>query len=729
MAYTPTNWTNFPSTATPVNANNLNKIENELVALDTGKADESAVTTALEDKVDKVEGKGLSTEDFTTAEKTKLAGISAEANKVEITPVVTEGTTLATISIDGVDTAIKGSDIDVDSTLSLVSNNPVENKTITSTLNNLMENKIAEGNPITIHNASGLSAKSCEVTFPLIQAGSGDPSPENVRPITVWNEVNVYCDTEQTLTPAKTITADLGGSYFSGKVVWNSDGSCKAIIDTKYNLYIGEEEGWAQKGSLNNDNRFTIGITNLKQDLAGESVCNYLKYESGSSGNWGAFRVTGSFFVVKDNGDNFTTANAFKEYLSEHPLQLCYPISTPIEINLSASEIELLSGTNCLWTDGDNIRLVYSTNKADDELSPTSENPLQNKIIYETLQNILPEATAEGNPISITDASGLNAKSCEVTFSPIQSGSGDPSPENIRPISGWDSLVLNQSGANLWDGNYEAGKWINTSTTGEIAGVPGYNVTDYIVVFPDSTMYKSASGSARALFYDKNKTVIPQDSWTMPSSASTFSVPSNAYYARFTVTDLNLSSFIVKVSDSSDGTYYPYETPKNYTATFPDTVYGGSYDFVEGGLSKKWELLDLGARSWVKDTTTVAGKILFVTTQIIPNSGNYNENQICENYKFVGSFTNLTDKTCAYIYGNKIAIQDSTFDNNTAEEFKVAMSGVHLCHKLKTPTEITLTPETIELLKGNNVLWTDGDNITLKYSADIKEWVLAQLQS
>ena len=167
MAYTPTNWTNFPSTATPVNASNLNKIENELVALDTGKADESAVTTALEDKVDKVagkglstndydntakgivdgvttalagkvdkvEGKGLSTEDFTTAEKTKLAGISAEANKVEITPVVTEGTTLATISIDGVDTDIKGSDIDVDSTLSLVSPNPVQNKVITSTLN------------------------------------------------------------------------------------------------------------------------------------------------------------------------------------------------------------------------------------------------------------------------------------------------------------------------------------------------------------------------------------------------------------------------------------------------------------------------------------------------------------------------------------------------------------------------------------------------------------------
>lgn len=43
----------------------------------------SVIYTALEDKVDKVTGKGLSTEDFTTAEKTKLAGIETGA-KVNI---------------------------------------------------------------------------------------------------------------------------------------------------------------------------------------------------------------------------------------------------------------------------------------------------------------------------------------------------------------------------------------------------------------------------------------------------------------------------------------------------------------------------------------------------------------------------------------------------------------------------------------------------------------------
>jgi hypothetical protein len=43
--------------------------------------DQEDLTIALDSKVDKVDGKGLSTNDYTTVEKTKLAGIEAGANK------------------------------------------------------------------------------------------------------------------------------------------------------------------------------------------------------------------------------------------------------------------------------------------------------------------------------------------------------------------------------------------------------------------------------------------------------------------------------------------------------------------------------------------------------------------------------------------------------------------------------------------------------------------------
>ena len=198
-AYDKVTWQNTPSTASPLNATNLNKmsdaldtIDDRVIALDTNKANTSDVTTALAGKVDKETGKGLSANDYTNDDKTKLAGISAEANKVEITPVVTEGTTLATISIDGVDTDIKGSDIEVDSAPSSTSTNPLENKAVYELVQSILPEKTATGNPISIDDASGLDAKSALVTFAPKQSGTGDPSPTNIRPISGWDALVLH---------------------------------------------------------------------------------------------------------------------------------------------------------------------------------------------------------------------------------------------------------------------------------------------------------------------------------------------------------------------------------------------------------------------------------------------------------------------------------------------------------------------------------------------------------
>lgn len=75
---------------------------------DLNKPISKAAQAALDKKVDKVNGKGLSTNDYTIAEKTKLSGIETGANK--------------TI---------------VDSEYNLTSTNPVENKLITYSLNEL----------------------------------------------------------------------------------------------------------------------------------------------------------------------------------------------------------------------------------------------------------------------------------------------------------------------------------------------------------------------------------------------------------------------------------------------------------------------------------------------------------------------------------------------------------------------------------------------------------------
>ena len=67
-----------------------------------------AVLDALDGKVDKVDGKSLSTEDYTTEEKNKLSGIESGANKTT-----------------------------VDSSLSSTSTNPVQNKVIDTKFTNI----------------------------------------------------------------------------------------------------------------------------------------------------------------------------------------------------------------------------------------------------------------------------------------------------------------------------------------------------------------------------------------------------------------------------------------------------------------------------------------------------------------------------------------------------------------------------------------------------------------
>ena len=89
----------------------------------------TTVTTQIGSKVDKIDGKGLSTNDYTDDEKTKLSGIENGANKTV-----------------------------VDTALSTSSTNPVQNKVVNTAINNcakLSDNNIFNGNntfsnPITV---------------------------------------------------------------------------------------------------------------------------------------------------------------------------------------------------------------------------------------------------------------------------------------------------------------------------------------------------------------------------------------------------------------------------------------------------------------------------------------------------------------------------------------------------------------------------------------------------
>ena len=84
--HTDTNYTQSEKTKLAGIETGANKtvVDSTLSSTSTNPVQNKAVNTALGNKVDKVSGKGLSTEDYTTVEKNKLAGIANNANNYSL---------------------------------------------------------------------------------------------------------------------------------------------------------------------------------------------------------------------------------------------------------------------------------------------------------------------------------------------------------------------------------------------------------------------------------------------------------------------------------------------------------------------------------------------------------------------------------------------------------------------------------------------------------------------
>lgn len=137
----------------------------------------SNITQLQTQKVDKVEGKGLSTNDYTTPEKNKLAAIEAEANKY-VLPAAT------TTTLGGI---IVGDRLSIDDTGKLVA-------TYTYTLptaSNTVLGGVKIGSNITLADGGTISITKANVTSAL-----------GVDPTTKY----VTLDTDQTITGIKTFT-------------------------------------------------------------------------------------------------------------------------------------------------------------------------------------------------------------------------------------------------------------------------------------------------------------------------------------------------------------------------------------------------------------------------------------------------------------------------------------------------------------------------------------------
>ena len=171
-------------------------------------------------------------------------------------------------------------------------------------------------------------------------------------------------------------------------------------------------------------------------------------------------------------------------------------------------------------------------------------------------------------------------------------------------------------------------------------------------------------------------------------------------------------------STASD--YQPY-AGTTYPIPLGTTVYGGTLDVVTGVLTVTMASVDLSTLGWNK---VEQSGYKFFYAALSDGSQQDTSDCLCSIYATAHNALEFQsgDKVCRQ-YGSvswnfsRIAVKDSDYDDKTKDEFQTAMSGVQLCYELATPQTIQLTPTQVELLQGENNLWSDGE-MTLVYLAD-----------
>lgn len=339
----------------------------------------------------------------------------------------------------------------------------------------------------------------------------------------------------------------------------------------------------------------------------------------------------------------------------------------------------------------------------------------------ETLvDSILPVDTESGNPAVITDAFGGACKSLKLTLEPIQSGSGTPSPQNVRPISGLSELSVVRIGKNILNSaDIVKGYYDYVTMLIESAGSEVYRGVKLYVAPGTYTISFSKSASVVRLIADG---VINYNPATNVKTY-TFTVTATGYIA-ISWRDPNSANWDdtaqVQLEIGSTATTYEPYTGESITRTYGTTIYGGSDDVTGDGVISDTDLIDLGSLTW----TYNAQQFQFYSNVL--NGALDGSDLVCSCYELDSSnyFTNPNPHSRGIISG-RIYIVDTNYTDPNA--LKIALNGMMHSYKLATPSSIPLTLQNITLLHGDNVLTTDADSIEASYSADIALYIAKKI--
>ncbi len=128
--------------------------------------------------------------------------------------------------------------------------------------------------------------------------------------------------------------------------------------------------------------------------------------------------------------------------------------------------------------------------------------------------------SASGSIASFSDGGdNLPMKSLKVNIVPKQSGTGDPSPSNVRAISGWDAVAVNVSGADTSDYETITTNLPQTVYGGNLDVVSGKLTLNHAMVDMGTLPWEYyVESSTKAYFYAGLSDPKGYNGWEVPSA-------------------------------------------------------------------------------------------------------------------------------------------------------------------------------------------------------------------
>ena len=329
---------------------------------------------------------------------------------------------------------------------------------------------------------------------------------------------------------------------------------------------------------------------------------------------------------------------------------------------------------------------------------------------------------------------------------PIQDTSGGaPSPSNICPISGWDSVDVSVAGKNLipfpYDGSTvsQSGITVTANSDGSFVlnGTATATVYLWLVdktnnipswVRPNTTYTVSCGNGqfnnaprVQMILYGSQTFAITESTRTTPSDLSVYTqfavvvqIGNGSTYTNKTI--------YPQIECGSSATSFEPHTSDTYHTTLPQTVYGGTLDVVSGVLTVDRAMVDLGSLTW----TYWGG---FFRASDLENFKKPQNNSIATDAissEYVAMSWNAIQRTSNGAFAVSAGSDNPIFCNteySDADTFKSAMNGVQLCYELSTPQTYQLTPKQVTTLLGTNNVWSDSGDVTVDYIADTKLYI------